>query len=277
VRTLDAIHSGEQGNPARALIGRKPDAVPDGFAIVEAPAVFRMDGQVVGAYLKLPDPSVRKIEHVLSNSRPKATMRTNGLPGLRMMFGAAPRSKLRQDYCRFTEESNKYAALMPLVSDIASDVSALYRSHLPNAYATHMEVSGKIRDEWRFAGTPFCSCNFNYNFAIPYHLDAGNQSGVFSNVLVARRGVVGGQLVLPEFGAALAMRNGDLVIFDGTRVVHGVTPIMKVASATSAYRCSIVLYSMKGMERCLSCEEERSRTALLRTVTESRWRATEES
>jgi hypothetical protein len=231
-----------------------------------------VDGVVVGTYLSLADPTLAKIEHVLAHSRPDVKIRTGGLPGNRILFGALPRTQVRNDFCRFSENTTNFADQMPYVTAIAGEVAALYRTHLPDAYAAHMDLAAQIDSAWRFAGTPFCTCNFNYNFAIPYHRDAGNQQGVFSNVFIARKGVLGGQLVLPEFGVALAMRNGHLVVFSGTRVIHGVTPIVRLTGAKLAYRCSIVLYTMAGMEKCLCPEAEMERCRNARMKIEERWR-----
>ncbi len=61
--------------------------------------------------------------------------------------------------------------------------------------------------------------------------DTGNFKGVYSNVMILKRGVGGGGLVCPEFDLAFAQDGRALILFDGESVIHGVGPIKQALSS----------------------------------------------
>jgi hypothetical protein len=87
-----------------------------------------------------------------------------------------------------------------------------------------------------------------------------------------RRGIEGGHLNLPEYGATIACRDGWGVFFGGWNLVHGVTPMRQVAP--DGYRYSVVYYSLRGMKDCATAAVETRdawarRTARERAAAES--------
>ena len=59
---------------------------------------------------------------------------------------------------------------------------------------------------------------------------------------------------MPEYGVRFEFQNQSLFIFNGAKILHGVTPIHRVKP--KGYRYSVVYYSLKGMSQCGSAEEE---------------------
>lgn len=76
-------------------------------------------------------------------------------------------------------------------------------------------------------------------------------------MLVFKRDIVGGHLSCPEYGLGFKLKNNSLLMFDGQSILHGVTPIQK--KSASAYRYSIVYYSLQQMWKCMSVDEELAR------------------
>jgi hypothetical protein len=58
----------------------------------------------------------------------------------------------------------------------------------------------------------------------------------------------GGYLDIPEYGITVACRDGYVTAFNGFDLVHGVTPMTKLAK--DAYRYSAVYYAMRRMKDC---------------------------
>jgi hypothetical protein len=247
-------------------------AAAPGLPVVEPPCRFvTTEGNVVGAYLACL-PAAALATTLAARAEPKKSTRFAGLPTHSAVFGALPRLTFRNDYCRFTAATTQDPVAWAGAQAVCRMLAGLYAEHLPEAFAAHMASSANVRPEWLIDGTPWATLNFNYNFAIPYHRDSGNERAVFSNVLIARRGVVGGRLNLPEFGVALAQRDGHVVIFDGQAVVHGVTPLRRVVAG--GYRISLVAYTMQQMRACLAPGDEMARARQVRTDRrEAHWRS----
>jgi hypothetical protein len=138
---------------------------------------------------------------------------------------------------------------------------------LPEAYDYNLKrIRESVHADWRPTNTPFTTCNFNVNHAIKYHRDSGNFKGVFSNVLILKDGIAGGQLVFPELGIAFEQADGALGIFDGQKWIHGVTALQK--TKPNGYRASIVYYALSGMKDCYPYKEEVARYKKIRVVKE---------
>ena len=253
-----------------ALQGSAPQPSP--LPVVDEPCRLWHGEKLVGVYTGLQGGALSDAEAVAAQSRYSETRRTNGLSQTSVVYGSLPRVSVRNDYCRRTAPSMGNPALYAKACSVAQAIAAAYHEHLPHEYAHHLQHStSTILPEWMVEGTPFTSINFNKNFAIPYHRDKANDAGMFSNVLIVRRGILGGQLVLPDFGVALAMRHGSLVLFAGDKLMHGVLPFRPYVAG--GYRCSVVAYTLGTMKNCLCGEEELRRAQGRRTEVESSLRS----
>ena len=253
------------------MVGVKPSGVPEGWERLAPPArLVDEAGVAVGVYVRCGS-AADSVRAILAHATPEVALRTNGMPGCRLIFGALPRAPLRNDYCRFSAHTARYPELYGTARNVVEGVSASYRDALPELYGEHMQAAEGVLPHWRFAGTPFTTLNVNVNFAIPYHYDSGNQRAHPSNVLVVKRGTLGAELLLPQYRVALRMADGDLVVFQGGKVLHGVTPLRKIAP--DAYRASVVAYTMQGMEKCLCAADELVRARRNRSEKEAVWRS----
>lgn len=222
--------------------------------VIEPPAVFYLEDQKVGIYVKLNPAEIAAGREVVLHAPYTDSRRTSGLPTRSAVFGAMPRLNVRNYYCRYTAASVEHPELLKRVVLFSKMIANYYVTYLPEAYRYHQGASDKIEKEYLLPDTPFTTCNFNINHAIKYHRDTGNEKGVFSNVIILRENCIGGYLVLPEFGIALSQSNGALILFDGQKLIHGVTDIQQVRA--DGYRCSIVLYALAAMANCYPYAEE---------------------
>lgn len=219
-------------------------------------------------YLELED-DCRDIVEVLERTEFVEDTRRNGLAMRSRIFGKQPRSLPRRDFCNAATLAREDPTGHEIVSSYAEKVSAYYKQFNPEQYATHASQTEKIHPDWKMQDDGvFTSGIINFNSALRYHFDAGNFKNVWSNMLVFRKESTGGLLAIPEFDVAFALPHNSLIMFDGQKLMHGVTPI--VLHSEDAYRFSVVFYSLKQLWNCLPINDEIIRAQERRTEREFR-------
>lgn len=212
--------------------------------------LFTKNGQPVGLYIKIPTEQLGAIRRACLSTKYVKTFRVSGLPTQSSVFGSLPRVALRNDFCRFSQQTQKERGNANAMFGFMSHLADIYKQHLPNHHKRDMDlIASSVNEEYLVnKNAPFTTANINVNHAIKYHRDSGNFKGNLSNVLILRDGILGGQLVFPEYGFALSQEDGYLAIFDGQAEIHGVMPISKTKE--DYYRASIVYYTLENMKHC---------------------------
>lgn len=164
-------------------------------------------------------------------------------------------------YCRrtgFTRQYyDKYTAGIPFVQR----VDELYKELAPNHYKIQKEYAEGTNQNFRIADTAFTTVTVNKDFITAVHKDAGDLEKGFGNLISYRKGDWGGcYFTLPEFGAGIDLRNGDVLFVDVHRW-HGNTPFTNWDPETCE-RISFVLYYRENMLKCSSPEDELVRIKL---------------
>ena len=228
-----------------------------GRTITEPCKVFDKAGNLVAIYDML-DTDTGPLVEVLHRVRYATSTRTGGLVTTSRIFGSAPRLERRQRaFCNKTTLAREQPEENAAICGIGAAISERYRLMTPEIWAKHREMTTEVKQEWIIPGSVFTSGIINKNNALHYHFDAGNFEHVLSAMLVLRNGMEGGWLVLPEYDAKFLLKNNAIFMFDGQKIVHGVTPMRPRPEAGSeAYRYSIVFYSLRGMWKCLTLTEE---------------------
>ena len=172
---------------------------------------------------------------------------------------------MRNDYCRYSEKTKseklnaqRLFSFMPILTEI-------YKKYLPEQYEHDLKtITENVNADYMLKeNEPFTTANINVNHAIKYHRDSGNFRGNLSNVLILKDGIIGGELVFPEYGFALSQEDSFLAIFDGQNEIHGVMPIKKIKE--NPYRASIVYYTLENMKHCYPFKMEVERLQKLST------------
>tara|TARA_R110000822_G_scaffold95196_6_gene217849 strand:+ start:89 stop:637 length:549 start_codon:yes stop_codon:yes gene_type:complete len=154
-----------------------------------------------------------------------------------------------------------------VISDFGKKMVEIYKEYMPDQFNFHEEiVKEKVMGEWTIDGTPFTSGIVNKNNPLKYHTDSGNFKGVLSNMVVLKRDVDGGYLIIPELDIALECPDGALVIFNGQKLLHGVSPIEY--NNDMSYRYSVVFYSLEQMWKCEPIDDELIRIRNVKTERE---------
>ena len=84
-----------------------------------------------------------------------------------------------------------------VITDFGKVLTELYEEHMSEYFTKHVDmVAEKVKEDWIIEGTPFTSGIINKNNKLKYHIDSGNFKGVMSNMIVLKKDVDGGHLVL---------------------------------------------------------------------------------
>ena len=248
------------------LIKQTP-AKNDYNLVIKENTLFTRNGVNVGLYIKINNKEIESIRKASLNTKYVKTYRTRkALPTQSSVFGSLPRIPLRNDYCRFSAPTKNEKENANMLFSFLTCLTEIYKTYLPIQHQHDLKVIEEnvnkdylIKDK-----SPFTTANINVNHAIKYHKDTGNFRGNLSNVLILRDGIIGGELVFPEYGFALAQEDGYLAIFDGQAEIHGVRPIIKTKE--KPYRASIVYYTLENMKHCYPFKMEVARLQNLASV-----------
>jgi len=194
------------------------------------------------------------------------TERSAGLVTNSRVFGYRPRITMRSDFCSSASLSRENPVVTGIVGKLALIMQKLYKEHIPLTFQEHLESSKKIKQEWLIKDTLFSSGIINKNNQLRYHKDAGNFDNVFSCMLVLKGGIEGGFLSIPEYGIGVELKNNTVLMFNGQKLMHGVTPIKRQNDLS--YRFSLVFYTLKTMWNCLEIGEELGRIKKIKTARE---------
>lgn len=235
--------------------------------LVDGDTIFTKQGKPVGLYIKIPKSKLKAIRSACLTTKYVKTYRTRkALPTQSSVFGSLPRVPLRNDYCRYTQQTKTERGNANKLFTFQETLLSIYKKYLPdNLKLDTKKVNDEVNSDYLLVeGSPFATANINVNHAIKYHRDSGNFKGNLSNVLILRNGIIGGELVFPEYRFALAQDDGYLAIFDGQSEVHGVMPIKQ--TKPNPYRASIVYYTLENMKHCYPFKMEVERLQQLTTT-----------
>jgi hypothetical protein len=235
--------------------------------IINEDTLFTKNGVNVGLYLKIDSKQLQGIRAASLNTKYVKTYRTRkALPTQSSVFGSLPRIPLRNDYCRFSAQTKNEKTNANILFSFLPLLTEIYKTYLPAQYEHDLKViTENVNTDYVIKEqAPFTTANINVNHAIKYHRDTGNFKKNLSNVLILKDGIVGGELVFPEYGFALSQEDGYLAIFDGQSEIHGVMPIIKTKE--NPYRASIVYYTLENMKHCYPFKMEVERLQNLASV-----------
>ena len=234
--------------------------------LISEDTIFTKNGKKVGIYIKIAHPLINEIRKASLETKYVKTYRTNkALPTQSSVFGSLPRIAVRNDYCRYSAQTKSEKKNTQRLFTFMEVLTNIYKEHLPEQFEHDVTViSENVNNDYLLKGKqPFATANINVNHAIKYHKDTGNFRGNLSNVLILKDGILGGELVFPEYGFALSQDDCYLAIFDGQNEIHGVMPILKTKE--NPYRASIVYYTLENMKHCYPFKMEVERLQKLST------------
>lgn len=267
---MNTLHASSiPGFNSKALWGKD---VKDRHAetMVSKDTVVYIDGLPQILYINL-DFDLSDLLWAVKQIKYQKSTRTAGMVSTSATFGYMPRRALLQDFCHSSNLQTKSPQAAYILEETAGKLAEIYQQHFPSVYAAHKEVAEvNILPEWRMGegNSIFSSGIVNKDNQLPYHKDAGNFPGVYSNMVGLKHGIQGGHLICPEFGLKFEISDGSLLIFNGQEILHGVSPIKKMSA--DAYRYTVVYYTMQQMWKCLPMPEEIKRIRRVKTSREQK-------
>lgn len=203
------------------------------------------DGKLVAIYLK--NFVKREFGDFFRALKYADSKRTSGLLSKSQIFGFAPRDDLKRlpaRYCKFNRENpDKY----PIIEALAEKFEHKFKELEPETYAKHTQNAEVIPRSWRMKNTLYTSGIINLDTQYLYHTDNGNVENTLSSMLTFKHKVLGGDLHLPEYDILIKTHDCSLLIFDGARTSHGVTPFQK--TAPDSYRVTVVWYVLDKLQK----------------------------
>jgi hypothetical protein len=236
----------------------------EGIEMIRNEAMVVYDDQIIAIYKKANSDVAPLLNACLSLNFPEYE-RVSGLLTQTLNVNASPRNGKRLNKCMRTKFRRQFPRTHRLFLEYARTIAKDYRKHFPVHYAEQVKRmyigKHKVHRAYRIKGTPFTSAVINKNSALRYHRDQANTEHGISCMLCLKGGIAGGELILPELNLGFECENGYMLLFDGHKYIHGVTPIIRPQVGIS-YRYTIVYYNNKGMSLCLPPKEEDKRRKL---------------
>jgi hypothetical protein len=233
--------------------------------MISEEALVHVDGKVRAIYKKA-DFDLTTIRHACNALKFEMYLRTSGLQTYTLNINASPRNGLRSNKCQFTKFHRTQPSNHNVFLINAKKIAGSYRKYFRKAYANQIKQSyigqGRVNEIYRIKGTPFTSGVINKDTALGYHRDLANTKDGISCMLILKKGIAGGELILPELNIGFSCQDGYMLLFDGQKYLHGVTPILD-SKTLKGYRYTIVYYNNKGMSLCLPPVEEEEQYKLL--------------
>lgn len=229
----------------------------DAQQYIDFDCLINLDGEPVFLYKRI-DHNLDDLLWAVQNIEYLTGKRTLGLMSTSAVFGFSPKLTVRRDFCSSTSMSHRFPQQHNILCNWASTLTEYYKEYFPKVYQYHTEeVLKRVKPEWVLKNSLFTSGIVNKNNQLKYHMDAGNFKNTMSNMVVFKSGVEGGYLTVPELDIVVSCADRTLVIFDGSKIFHGVTTIHQ--QAEDSYRYSIVYYTLEQMWKCMTAREELDR------------------
>lgn len=220
-------------------------------------------GEIVIVYLKLTD-DLSELRDSVVNLKYAKGRRTAGLKTQDKVFGFMQRLGVANDYCSTAVFAKSNPKEHSIVCNFGENLSKLYEKYVPEIYKQHQEiVFDKVKPQWVIKNSVFTSGIINKNNQLNYHFDRGNFKNVYSNMIAFKKNMLGGHLSIPEYEVGLEISDSSVTLFDGQKILHGVTPLKFLSE--DSYRYTLVYYSLEQMWKCETPQQELARVKKLKT------------
>jgi len=228
----------------------------DASLYIDFESLVHVDGKPVAIYKKMNE-ELKPLLYACEAIDFPTYSRTNGMLTQTVGINYSPRNARRVNMCQATDLHVKNGFIHDVFIEYAKIIGASYKKYFSKAHNYQIQtfVNGEkaINKAYLINGTPFTGGVANKNSSLTYHIDKANTPDGISCMIIMKANTIGGELVLPELGISFACQDGYMLLFDGQKYLHGVTPIR---NQKGGYRYSVVYYNNKGMALCLPPDEE---------------------
>ena len=203
--------------------------------------------------------NIEELREMLDNTNIPISKRHSGMNQRALVTNDVAPTRNKNDYASSSTFSRDFPDSQLLVNKYARMLNEEYRNVLPDYHKSHVEKTSEggkyaILPDWKIAGTPFTSGIINKDTSLGCHLDSKNVKDGLSAMIVLSSGVRGGNLILPEYDLEFKLKDNSILIFNGGKIMHGVTPMQ--FEHEDSHRYSLVFYTSGGFCRCGTPKEE---------------------
>lgn len=246
----------------------KAAKVSDALTVVKDDAELFYESEKIAVVGTLPQSLKEELRKLIINIPMQRAERSSGLWSTYRTFGFLPRVAKNRSFCTACglayDKPGIHQALVATCRVIYQHVE----HHFSDIFKkTQAIIEADINHAWRIPEMPFTSGIINKDTPLKYHRDRANYNDQLSLLVCLRKKSMGGHLVIPELNIRCVLTDGQFLLMDGKRFMHGVTPIL---NEPDGYRYSVVLYAMQQMRHCLPPEEELQRIRRLKREREHR-------
>jgi len=247
------------------------DMVPDRHATLTDLGTVIHDadtGQPVLGYMKLPDAADLRRAVLSIDISPGGVRRHMEYQSRSRTFGYAPRRPIMgRDACNIASLMTDNPTAGHALETYADKLAGMLGDIEPELVKRGETKLADVLPEWRLGETKLWTSGVvNDTAQLPYHRDNFNFP-VWSAMPVLRRGTRGGYLHVPEYSLVIECRDASVVLFEGSKYLHGVTPITHTKPG-DGYRISVVYYALQGTKNCRTAAEEAAYGRRKRTESE---------
>lgn len=232
---------------------------------IDEPCVIQVGGVPKILYDLMPCPSLFK---VLSGITYDTGSRTGGMKSTSRTFGRLPRLAIQRDYCTVCRMDKEDPLVTGFLYQLGQRCQDLYQKTFPRDFLFHKTCTDEINEDWRLGDLVYTGGIINKNNALTYHKDMGNYKGTMSAMVVTRRDVSGGRLIIPEIDLGINLADQTVLIFNGADLIHGVTQVLK--TQPHGVRYSVVFYTLREMRKCLPAKQELERIKKTATIRQTK-------
>ena len=185
------------------------------------------------------DEIVKQAEYVRDNYISDTNYAQPVMSGVAGYYNRYPRIP----YGRATAYTENYPELFAKSFPFLRKLDHCFSELLPTRWSAQRACADKLDPRFVIDNTVFTTLTVNHNFRTAAHFDAGDLSTGFSNLSAVGKGWEGGELILPEYRAAVDLRQGDLLLVANHTAMHGNVAI----EGENPDRMSIVAYFREDM------------------------------
>lgn len=210
--------------------------------------VLRPDGQVLAVYLpghlrQEMDAQLERLSSIrlITDNRGKASgsvrerrgtqQRTRTRRIISGTLGAVDpgpstgRATGRLPVCRLTAWTGRHLPDWQALHPLLQQTDRALHDYVNDRWQAQARAARATEADWLVPDTTFTTVTLNNTYSTGQHKDSGDLEAGFSTLAVARRGAIGGGLlVLAAYRLAVDMRHGDLLLFDA-HTWHGNTAV----------------------------------------------------
>ena len=228
--------------------------------VINRECIIELEGNMPMSYVKMSHIHIA-LRQALNNLKFHKSVRASGIKSVAsVLIGNKPANPSKEDFCHKATVQLKYGNEHEVLIQTAQIMSDIFWQLMPPYKALAEGLLAlphrSILDKYMIGETVFTSGIVNKNNPLHYHYDTANMNGCLSCMLVVRSNMGGGYLVLPEYRAAIACQDEYMLIFNGRKILHGVSELVPCAEAINPYRYSIVFYTIEAMTKCLGDQAE---------------------